>query len=53
MLRNKNSLGKIALGMWFVVGIVTLRIGDITRWQYFLVWLSNIVNLRWCICSDN
>ena len=52
MLRNKNSLGKIALGMWFVVGIATLIKGDITRWQYLIVWLSNIVSLL-CIRSDD
>ncbi len=52
MLRDKNLLNKIVLGVWLVVGIVTLRIGDITRWQYFLVWLSNIVSLL-CIRSDD
>ena len=45
MKRNKNVLGKISLLLWLVVGIAVLIEGNMTRFQYALVWGSNIINL--------
>ena len=34
---------------WFVVGIQILIAGNISRWQYFLCWISTMA-LLWIYC---
>ncbi len=52
MERDKNILGKISLVLWLVVGVAVLIEGNTTRFQYALVWGSNIINLWLLIYSE-